>query len=75
MHENKNLSGSVDMDEMALSLATDDEMCGIFQNQHCDDEGIDGLLVEKSLSGTESNSTCKESVLKVAFSLYITLYL
>ncbi|KAL3624682.1 hypothetical protein CASFOL_031350 [Castilleja foliolosa] len=83
IQENEDLSESVDMDGMPLSFDTGYELFGNNNNNatnnnmqnrpnfNCDNGGIEGLLIEKTLSpGTESNSTPNiESALEASSSV------
>ncbi|KAI3465643.1 hypothetical protein Pfo_022306 [Paulownia fortunei] len=72
IHESEDLCDSVDMDGMALNFESGYEMFGNLQNQpryHSDDGGVCGLLMEKNLSVTESNSTHIESALEASSSV------
>ncbi|KAL6536873.1 hypothetical protein OROHE_012457 [Orobanche hederae] len=73
IQESEDLSESVDMDGMTMSFENSYELFGNnLQNRpnfNCNDGGIGGLLMEKSLSGTESNGAHIESALEASSSV------
>ncbi|KAL6538227.1 hypothetical protein OROGR_012215 [Orobanche gracilis] len=73
IQESEDLSESVDMDGMTMSFENGYELFGNnLQNRpnfNCNDGGIGGLLMEKSLSGTESNGANIESALEASSSV------